>query len=89
MAAAQAEKEKAEAAEKAIAAKPDMPDVPPELARCVVKDPKPGKDANQWVANMALTLEERKVCAKRLLEWYRTVQKANAKTATVQKKAKL
>ena len=58
-----------------------LPDVPKDLAACVVKDPAPGADANHYVANMKLTLAERKACSKRLLEWYKLVQKSQQKKA--------
>lgn len=91
MAWAEAAKEQEKAAEvaKAVPSKADStPDVPENLARCVVKDPKPGATADQYVANMALTLDERKACAKALLAWYRSIQAANKKTAAATAPAK-
>lgn len=55
------------------------PDIPPHLVKCIQKDPKPGATADQYVANLQLTSDERKACAKAILAWYKDLQKANAK----------
>lgn len=62
------------------------PDIPEHLAKCIMRDPKPGATADQVVANTLLTLDERKACAKAILAWYKQIQKANKKTAEAGKK---
>lgn len=53
------------------------PDIPAHLVKCIQKDPKPGATADQYVANLQLTNDERKACAKAILAWYKDLQKAN------------
>lgn len=55
------------------------PDIPPHLVKCLMKDPKPGATADQYVANLHLTNEEKKVCAKQILAWYKELQKSQKK----------
>lgn len=58
-----------------------MPDVPPHLVKCIEAAPKPGATADQKVANLKLTADERKACAKAILAWYKTIQAANKQAA--------
>ena len=53
------------------------PDIPPHLVKCLQKDAKPGATADAYVANLQLTNDERKACAKAILAWYKDLQKAN------------
>lgn len=69
----------------AEAAKP-LPDIPPHLAKCVDKIAPPGKTANEKVLNLRKTDEERRVCARAILTWYRGLQNANKQAMAAPKK---
>ncbi len=64
---------------KAVPTKADeaTPDMPEHLAKCIVRNPKPADNANQWVTNAKLNQKERTACAKNLIAWYKELQKAN------------
>lgn len=63
---------------------PKLPEVPPHLVKCVEAAPKtpPTKSgkatANEKVAALKLTADERKECARAILAWYKRLQAAEA-----------
>lgn len=87
------ELQQAEAVAKAVPTKADdaTPDIPDNLAKCIMRNPKPADNADQWVANAKLNQKERTACAKQLLAWYKGIQKANkeASAASVAKRTKV
>lgn len=59
-------------------AAPKLPDIPAHLVKCIGTAPKtpPGATANDKVAALHLTSEQRKDCAKAILAWYKRLQAA-------------
>jgi hypothetical protein len=62
---------------------PKLPEIPPHLVKCVETAPKtpPTKDgkpatADQKVTALKLTADERRLCSKAILAWYKKLQAA-------------
>lgn len=62
-----------------------LPDMPPDLVKCIDRRPKAGKTADEKVTALSQTAEQRRACMKAMLDFYRKIQaaeKARKRTAS-------